>query len=199
MTNHNRKCYNLYIMQPITELENVLEQISSPERFLYSRNDLKNLFPHFSDSNLNMLLSRAVKRGKLARICKGIYLYTKVPYNSSVILYKTASKLRASWINYVSLETVLAAHSIISQQLPNWLTVMTTGRRGIITCGSYGTVEFIHTAKKITDIKNNLFLNERTGMLEAKPHQAYLDMVDAKRQALDLVDMEVLKEYSDNE
>ena len=199
MTHHNIKCYILYTMQPITELETILEQISSPERFLYSRNDLKNLFPHFSDANLNMLLSRAVKRGRLARICKGIYIYTKVPYNSSSILYKTASKLRASWINYISLETVLTSHSIISQQLPNWITVMTTGRRGIITCSSYGTIEFIHTAKNIADIRNNLFLNERTGMLEANPRQAYQDMVDTKRPTLELVDMEILKECTDNE
>lgn len=178
-------------------LENTLEQVSTKKNFLYSKGDLKNLFPSVTDENLNMVLSRAVKKSILSRVCKGIYVYAKAEAEKSDVLYRTATKLRADCMNYISLESVLSEHSLISQQLLGWITVMTTGRSGIIQCGKFGTIEFVHTAKKIPDIAGNLFLDEQSKMLKANPAQAYKDMVDAKRTTLDLVDKaELEKEIS---
>lgn len=177
-------------MQPVAFLEKVLQEHSSPERFVYAKADLRNLFPGASDESLNMILSRSVRCGVLARVCKGIYLYEKGVGETSTVLYKVAAKLRGDCMNYISLETVLCEHSLISQQLLGWITVMTTGRSGIIGCGRYGTVEFVHTAKDFASIEENLFLDTGCGMLKANPAQAYRDMIDAKRAALDLVNVE---------
>ncbi|MBQ4438492.1 hypothetical protein II898_06410 [bacterium] len=117
----------------------------------------------------------------LERICKGIYLYTKTDYDSSLILFKVAAKLRANNMNYVSLETVLSQSGVISQQLLGWITVMTTGRSGIIRCGRFGTVELIHTAKNFDKIMPELRLDRVTGMFWASEKLALQDMKDCKR------------------
>ena len=128
-----------------------------------------------------MLLSRASKSGILERVCKGIYIYPKANYDSSLVLFKVAAKLRADHLNYVSLETVLSDTGAISQQLLGWITVMTTGRSGIIKCGRFGTVELIHTAKPTEKIMPHLRLDARTGLWWADEELARQDMKDAKR------------------
>ncbi len=181
-------------MQSVLYLESILEQVSSKNHFLYSKSDLRNLFPGVTEGNFNMLLSRAVGRRSLERVCKGIYVYTKVPFIQSEVLCRTAAKLRSSFVSYISLETVLSENSLISQQMPGWVTIMTTGRSGIILCGRFGTVEFVHTAKSFGDIAQNLFLDKNSGMLKARPAQAYRDMVSSRRTTLGLVDLDGIKE-----
>ena len=107
-----------------------------------------------------------------------------------------AAKLRSDCFNYISLETVLCETSYISQQMISYLTVMTSGRSGIIDCGKFGTIEFVHTAKKIERISKNLFLDTKSKMLKAKPVQAYKDMIDAKRTTIELISNEAKKELS---
>jgi len=119
-------------MQPIRKLEDILWKYSTAEDCLYTASDLKIFFPELSDSALMKLLSRAAKCNILERVCKGIYLYPKVSFQASKVLYKVASRLRAGCFNYISLESVLCANSIISQQMLSWLTVMTSGRSNII-------------------------------------------------------------------
>lgn len=181
-------------MQSVMYLADVLEQVSSENNFLYSKSDLKNLFSEVTDENLNMILSRAAQKKILERICKGIYVYKKVEFRKATMLYKVSAKLRSDCMNYISLETVLSEHSLISQQLPGWITVMTTGRSGIIKCKSYGSIEFIHTEKDIAKISQNLFIDGTSSMLKANPIQAYRDMLDARRTTLDLVNKEELEE-----
>ena len=128
-----------------------------------------------------MLLSRASKNGILERVCKGIYIYPKANYDSSLVLFKVAAKLRADHLNYVSLENVLSDTGAISQQLLGWITVMTTGRSGVITCGRFGTAELIHTAKPPEKIMPHLRLDARTGLWWADEELALQDTKDAKR------------------
>ena len=186
MTKHNTFCYVLYIMQPISLLKTTLEQNADSSHFLFSTQDFSPVFPNFTIENLRMLLSRATKSGILERVCKGIYLYPKSGFDSSLVLFKTASKLRADCLNYLSLETVLSQESIISQQLLGWITIMTTGRSGTIDCGRFGTVEFIHTAKSQERIMPHLQLDAQTGMWWADKELALQDMKDAKRK-MDLI------------
>ena len=78
-------------VQPIRLLLRVLEEVSSPDRYLYSVADLRSALPEMSDSLLNVLLSRAVGRGDLVRVCKGIYLYPRVEYNPGLVLAHAAA------------------------------------------------------------------------------------------------------------
>jgi len=168
-------------MQPIKLLEKTLEQNADSQHCLFSQQDFSSVFPNMTPENLTVLLSRAVKSNILERICKGIYLYTKTDYDSSLILFKVAAKLRANNMNYVSLETVLSQSGVISQQLLGWITVMTTGRSSIIRCGRFGTVELIHTAKNFDKIMPELRLDRVTGMFWASEKLALQDMKDCKR------------------
>ena len=181
-------------MRSVIQFEKILEEFSSSEHFVYSKADLRNLLPAISDSNLNMILSRCVSHVIFDRVCKGIYSFNKAKAEKSRVLYKTATKLRAGCMNYISLETVLCENSIISQQMPSYLTVMTTGRSGTINCGNFGTIEFVHTAKDFTKISENLFIDSKAKMLKANPIQAYTDIVDAKRTTLDLINKTEMKE-----
>ncbi|MBP5405978.1 hypothetical protein J6Z19_02380 [bacterium] len=174
-------------MQPIKLLEKTLEQNADSQHCLFSQQDFSAIFPDMTVENLTMLLSRAVKSNILERICKGIYLYTKTDYDPSLVLFKVAAKLRASSMNYVSLETVLSQSGRISQQLLGWITVMTTGRSGTISCGRFGTVELIHTSKNFGKIMPELRLDRQTGMLWASEKLALQDMKDCKR-LVDLVE-----------
>ena len=177
-------------MQPAALFEKILEDVSSQEHFVFSKSDLRNIFPSSTDSNLNMILSRLVSKGVLIRVCKGIYVFGKASASNSTVLYRTASKLRSENMNYISLESVLSENSIISQQMASCLTVMTTGRSGAIECGKFGRIEFVHTAKDFAKISRNLFLDPKSRMLKANPIQAYRDMVSAKRTTLDLISEE---------
>jgi hypothetical protein len=174
-------------MQPINLLKGTLEENASREHCLFCPEDFYSLFPDFSIENLRMLLSRAVKSGVLERVCKGIYLYPKAGYDSSILLFKIASKLRADFFNYISFETVLSHEGLISQQPFGWITVMTSGRRGIINCGRFGSVELIHTTKPKEKIMSHLRLDLTTGMWWADTDLALQDMKHAKR-AMDLVE-----------
>ncbi|MBQ1591291.1 MAG: hypothetical protein II077_04540 [Treponema sp.] len=168
-------------MQPISLLKNVLENNADKTHFLFNVQDFYPLFPDFTEENLRMLLSRATKNKILERICKGIYLYPKSGYDSSIVLFKVAAKLRADYLNYVSLESVLSESGAVSQQLLGWITVMTTGRSGKISCGRFGTVELIHTAKPAEKVMPLLRLDARTGMWWANEKLALQDMKVAKR------------------
>ena len=181
-------------MLPIRYLEDILWKNSNSDCFLYSPEDLRIFFPGMSEDALMKLLSRAVKAHILERVCKGIYLYPKVPYTASKVLFMVASKLRAECFNYISLESVLSSCSIISQQMLSWLTVMTTGRSNIINCKSFGTIEFTHTEKTADALRKHLYLDPWSGMLTADVRLAMRDMKSCKRSTLDLVDWDLYNE-----
>ena len=174
-------CYVVYIMQPMTVMKSALEQYADKTHFLFSAQDFYPLFSDLTVENIRMLLSRAAKSGVLERVCKGIYLAPKSGYDPTLVLFKVSAKLRADCLNYVSLETVLSQSGTISQQPLAWITVMTTGRSGTISCGRFGTVELIHTAKPRARILPHLRLDTRTGMWWADEALALQDMQDARR------------------
>lgn len=179
-------------MQPITLLRSTLERCGEKKHCLFSLEDFLSLFPDFTVENLRMLLSRCAQRGILERVCKGIYLYPKADYDSSSLLFAVAAKLRCAHFNYVSFETVLSRHGLISQLPLGWIVVMTRGRRGIINCGRFGSVEFIHTQNVSEKSLSQLHLDSATGMWWASPQLALQDMKKARR-PLDLVEGKALR------
>ena len=83
-----------------------------------------------------------------------------------MILYNTASKLRSDYFNYLSLESVLSEAGIISQVPMSWLSFMSTGRSSIIKCGNYGTIEFVHTKKKIESFIEDIYYDTNYNILK---------------------------------
>lgn len=180
-------------MQPIKRLSNGLAALASSERYLFAPADLRVLLPELSDSAFKTLISRAVSTGVLQRVCRGIYLYPYVTPPQGLALYHAAARLRADTFNYLSLESVLSDAGVISQLPLNWITLMSSGRSNTISCGAWGTIEFIHTLRTPDSVAPALHYDVRCHLWRASVAQALQDM-KATRRSLDLVDWAVAKE-----
>jgi hypothetical protein len=168
-------------MQSIVKLAGILEMLADSEHYLFSVSDFYQVFPLMSPENLRVLLGRAVKAGLLGRICRSIYLYPKSGYQRGFELYHTAAKLRDGTFCYLSLESVLSEAGIISQIPLNWITLMTGGRSGIINCGNWGHIEFIHTQKTPGQLASLLVYDPRCRLFRAGIPLALQDMRQTRR------------------
>lgn len=181
-------------MQPINQLSQTLRHLADIEHYLFSLYDLSAVLPDLSPSAFKALIGRAVKKGLLLRVCRGLYLYPDVDYPEGVLLYHTAARLRSSEFNYISLESVLSDAGVISQIPMNWVTLMSTGRSYIVDCGDFGHIEYIHTKKLIKRVESEVFYDERCRLWRASVVLALQDMADTRRN-MDLIDWEVVDEF----
>lgn len=113
--------------------------------------DLRVLFPDDREDALSEGLRRLVKDGLLVRAANGVYVYPFGTADRGTLLERVASAFRRGEVNYISLESALSLHGIISQIPIDHLTVMTTGRKKLLDT-PWGTIEFTHTARKIEDL-----------------------------------------------
>lgn len=181
-------------MQPMKSLEQWLSRNTSDKHYLFTMSDLRGLFNMLSDSAFKTLLSRAVNARLLTRVCRGIYLYEKALPNDGLLLYHVAALLRANEFNYISLETALSDAGVISQVPINWITIMSSGRSNTISCGDFGTIEFVHTNQKPGDLIDRLIYDHNCGMWRAKVKLAIRDMKAAHRN-YDLIDWDIANEF----
>ncbi|MEK6734648.1 MAG: hypothetical protein AABY27_06075 [Pseudomonadota bacterium] len=181
-------------MQPMKYLNNCLEHHANSEHYLFMLQDLRALFPDLSNAAFKTLLSRTTNAGRLKRICRGLYFYNKAIPSNGLLLFHAASLLRANEFNYISLETVLSDIGIISQIPFNWISVMSSGRSNIISCGEFGTIEFIHTKQKPADIMEQLIYDSDCRLWRANAALALRDMKITHRNC-DLIDWEIVNEF----
>jgi len=196
LTEPNALCYVLSTMQPIRYLAGALETLAAGERYLFTPADFYQLFPEMGMDALGMLLSRAAKGGVLRRVCKGVYLYPRAGYPRGFELYHTAALLRAGTFCYLSLESVLSEAGVISQIPQAWITVVTGGRRGVVDCGSWGHIEFVHAARFPDG--QELRYDPRCRLWRASVSLALSDMRRMRR-PLDLIDWDAAHEYAARE
>jgi hypothetical protein len=178
-------------MQPIRQLERLLEDLATPEHYLFSAADLQGACPLATDPAV--LLHRAQKAGLLRRVCRGIYLYPRVDLPRGRILFHAAALLRADEFNYLSLETALSDAGLISQIPIDRITLMSSGRTNTIPCGDFGRIEFVHTARRPADVAGQLAYDSACRLWRAVPALALRDM-RATRRDLSLVNPEVAHE-----
>jgi hypothetical protein len=171
----------------------VLDDLASPERAIFALADLRSALPDLSLDRCKVLLSRVVKRGDLQRVCRGIYLYPRAKPDPHQVLPRTAARLRTGHFLYLSLESVLSQHGIISQLPMDRLTLMTSGRSGLIDCGQWGAIEFTHTKRGPEDCRGELAYDEDRHLWIASPRLAWRDLHFVGRN-LDLVDQDLLTE-----
>ena len=171
-------------MQSIQRLKTNLEKLSNPQHYLFSASDFSALFPEKSQAALLVLLGRAVKNGFLERVCRGYYIFQKTAYPKDLLLFHLASRLRGDYFCYLSLETVLSEDGIISQIPLGCVTLMTSGRSGIINCGRFGRIEFTHTKKSQADIGPLLTYDFRYGLWRASAQLALHDLRMTGRETL---------------
>lgn len=180
-------------MQPSTILQKWLSKHACSEHYLFRTSDLRGLFPGVSDSTFKVLLTRAVHSQLLQRICRGIYYYPEAAKADGMLLFHVAALLRAQHFNYLSLETILSEHGIISQIPVGRITLMSSGRSSIVKCGSFGTIEFVHTAQLPEQLISQLHYDQRRGLWCANISLAIRDMKRTGRN-LDLINWDELDE-----
>ena len=168
-------------MQPMQTVIQYLRSMTNRSQRLFSLEDLRALLPGHRAGAFKSVISRLEKRGELKRVCRGIYILPDTRVRGDELLARVAVRLRPHHFNYLSLETVLSDEGVISQIPMNRITVMSSGRSNTISCGIYGSVEFVHTQKTPTDLAAHLDYDTRLGMWRASAKQALADMRDTRR------------------
>jgi hypothetical protein len=100
--------------------------------------------------------------------------------------------IRADKFNYISLETALSNAGVISQIPMNYISIMSSGRSSIISCGAFGTIEFVHTNQKPNELVHQLIYDKQCGLWRATVALALRDMKATHRQC-DLINWDEVK------
>lgn len=177
-------------MTPLNQLSETLRAVASPKHYLFTLSDLSSVLPNHSRAALLIILSRAVKKGLLERICRGLYLYPDTNPQDGLLLYHAAARLRASDFNYLSLESVLSDAGVISQIPIGWITLMSSGRNRIVDCGRFGRIEYIHTRRPAAKLAKQLSWDGRIHLWRASVALALKDLKHTHR-SQDLIDWEL--------
>lgn len=140
-------------------------------------------------THLAVVLGRLETAGILKRITRGVYVNPRARSLPADPRRGLIATLRPREVSYVSLESVLSDHSVISQ-VAFTLTCMTTGAPGSFQT-PYGAIEFIRT--RVPALFGQDIHLTADGIPEATISRAYDDLVRVGRN-LNLVDLEELDE-----
>lgn len=175
-----------HLMQSLTKLADTQHAIFAPS-------DLRALVPDLSQAAFKTLLTRAVQAGHLQRLCRGLYMLEKAVPPSGRVLFHAAARLRANGFNYISLETALSAAGVISQVPMQWVSIMSSGRSNTISCGRWGSIEFVHTSQSSADVAAQLHYDADCKLFRASVPRALRDM-RATHRSMDLIDWSAVHE-----
>lgn len=181
-------------MQPLRRLMKRLSDSATADRRLFTPSDLRAIVPDLSNAAFKTLLSRAVTGGHLNRLCRGLYMIEGRTDPSGLLLFHAAARLRADCFNYISLETVLSDAGVISQLPMNRITVMSSGRSSVISCGAAGTVEFVRTRQRPEALVGRIHYDAPARMWRASVPQALRD-IRATHRSTDLIDWSAASEH----
>lgn len=163
----------------------------------FDMDDIRSFFPDEKPNHITTALSRLAKRGKIVRVCRGIYALNEDVRSFPFLLEHVAAKLRRGDYVYLSHESFLSECSVISQQMLSGLTLMTTGARGVIKT-KLGTIYFTSTKRNLmAEIDRYSFSHERQIYIPTLK-QAMTDLRRSQRN-LDLVDHDLLQELLDEQ
>ncbi len=161
--------------------------------YVWTQRDLKMLFPDDSAKSLEMSLRRFVRDGTLDRACRGVYVLPRARSDVGYTVEHVAIVLRRGHYSYVSLESALSEYGAISQVPLSVITVMTTGRSGLVTT-TWGSIEFTHTRQSRSTILNGMVEVGRP-LRFARARTALSDLQHVGRN-LHLVDYEELEDVA---
>lgn len=105
-------------------------------RDVFTTADLRMLFSGDREAALSEALRRLVDKGILIRAAKGIYANALSGRDRGELLEAVAASFRRGEQVYVSLESALSAYGVISQVPIDHLTLMTSGRKGMLSTPS---------------------------------------------------------------
>lgn len=169
----------------------VFSQYDKKGRYVYTLPDLAKLFPDDKPKTLQEGVNRLVKDGLLQRACRGVYVFAYANSDDSHTIERIAVALRRGEYNYISLESALSEYGFISQIPIDRMMIMTTGRKGTYHT-EWGTLEFTHTKRSVSDIVGHIRDVQRP-LRMASPQAAWRDLKRAGRNT-HLVDIEALND-----
>ena len=168
-------------MQPMHRMIKDLRRLAGRDERVFALGDLRALLPEHGEGAFKSVVTRLERRGDLIRVCRGIYLFPDSSLRGSELLGRTAARLRADRFNYLSLESVLSSAGLISQIPVDRITVMSSGRSNTISCGVYGSIEFVHTRKTAAELAPHLSYDTHHCLWRASVQLALRDMRDTRR------------------
>ena len=133
------------------EAVRLLRQWDEQGKYIFTKHQLAKIFIDDNKKALDEGLCRLVKNHVLRRACRGVYVNEYARCTDRYTIERVALALRRGHYNYLSLESMLSEYGVISQIPADQMTVMTTGRRGIYDT-PYGTIEFTHTDRTLSQI-----------------------------------------------
>ncbi len=133
-------------------------------------------------------LKRLLAAGILESVARGVYYVPNVVPRDGYELERTAAVLRYGEFNYVSLESALSQSGAISQQMVDYLTVMTSGRSDYFKT-LFGDIEFTHTKREFSALLEASVVVPGRPLRVARPLEALRDLRRVGRN-LYMVDLE---------
>ena len=159
---------------------------------VFTLSDMRKLFPHQSEKTLSESLRRLVQKGLLQRVVNGVFVNPLSSRSRIGMFERIACAIRRGEYNYLSLECALSEWGVISQIPQAYLTIVTTGRKGVFNT-PYGVIEFTHTQRSARDILKNTIQRERP--LRIATAQAALRDLRRVGRNLHLVDFEEMQQH----
>lgn len=159
---------------------------------VFTLSDMRKLFPHQSEKTLSESLRRLVQKGLLQRVVNGVFVNPLSSRSRIGMFERIACAIRRGEYNYISLECALSEWGVISQIPQAYLTILTTGRKGVFNT-PYGVIEFTHTQRSALEILKNTIQRERP--LRIATAQAALRDLRRVGRNLHLVDFEEMQQY----
>jgi hypothetical protein len=182
--------YRINVEMNRLEAINLLRLWDQQGRFVFTSADLRKLFAGEKAKTFSEGLARLVKAGVLIRVARGVYLNPHAQSKDAYTVEHIAKALRRGQFNYVSLESALSQYGAISQIPVDRLTIMTTGREGVYNT-PYGTIEFTHTSRGLSDILEGIQVIPEHPLKLATKEAAWRDLKRVGRNT-NMVDTEVL-------
>lgn len=172
------------------ELDNFLLFLDNAKQWCFSFQTAQVYFDE-SSNTLRHSLTRHARSGVIVRVAKGLYANPRSTSKPDYALESFVKYLRSGLITYLSLESRLSETGVISQ-VSTVLTLVTEGRSQIYET-PFGTIEFVHTMRKLDINDSNLMFDTERQIYIASPNLALSDLKRCKRN-LNLVDTTDLTE-----
>lgn len=173
------------------ELIRKLAELDRRGIHILPRRDIEKLFPEEGSKAMEKSLQRMVADGLLQRVAKGLYLNPAAASRNRWVAEEIARALRPACLSYVSLESILSEYGAISQIPINRMTVMTTGKSGVVET-PYGTIEFTHTKRSPAEIIRRTVLPKGRPLRIATRQAAIRDLLRVGRNA-NMIDQSALE------
>lgn len=177
------------------ELIRELSELDRRGIHLLARRDIEKLFPDEAEKAMEKSLQRMVADGLLQRVAKGLYLNPAATSKNRWVAEEIAKALRPGCLTYVSLESILSEYGAISQIPINRMTVMTTGKSGVVST-PYGTIEFTHTKRSPAQIIQRTMQIKGRPLRIASKQAAIRDLLRVGRNTNMIDNSELENEYS---